>query len=64
MAARAGGAGKLFGSVTEVEISEAIAEQANVEVERRSIHLDDHIKTVGSHQVQLRLHGDVEFPQP
>ncbi|MFN8049847.1 MAG: 50S ribosomal protein L9 [Acidimicrobiales bacterium] len=60
--ARAGAGGKLFGSITNVEIAHAIAEQANVEVDRKAIHLDEHIKTVGSHQVQVRLHGDVEFP--
>ena len=60
--ARAGAGGKLFGSVTNLEIAQAIAEQANVEIDRRSIHLDEHIKTVGEHQVQIRLHGDVEFP--
>ena len=60
--ARAGSGGKLFGSITNHEIADAIAEQAKVEIDRRSIHLDEHIKTVGSHQVQVRLHGDVEFP--
>ena len=59
---RAGSGGKLFGSVTNQEISAAIAAQANVEIDRRSIHIDDHIKTLGDHQVQIRLHGDVEFP--
>ena len=60
--ARAGGGGKLFGSITNVEIAQAIAEQAGVELDRKSIHLDEHIKTIGTHQVQVRLHGDVEFP--
>ncbi len=60
--ARSAAGGKLFGSVTNVEIAHAIAEQANVELDRKTIHLDEHIKTTGSHQVQIRLHGDVEFP--
>jgi len=60
--ARAGAAGKLFGSITNQEIVDAIAEQAKVEIDRRSIHTDEHIKTTGSHQVQVRLHGDVQFP--
>lgn len=60
--ARAGSGGKLFGSVTNAEIADAIAKQANVELDRKTIHLDEHIKTTGSHQVQIRLHGDVEFP--
>ena len=60
--ARAGAGGKLFGSITNVEIAQAIAEQTRVEIDRRSIHLDEHIKTTGTHLVQVRLHGDVEFP--
>lgn len=60
--ARSASGGKLFGSVTNIEIAHAILEQAGVEIDRKSIHLDEHIKTTGSHQVQIRLHGDVEFP--
>jgi len=60
--ARSAAGGKLFGSVTNIEIAKAIAEQANVEIDRKAIHLDEHIKTTGAHQVQIRLHGDVEFP--
>lgn len=60
--ARSASGGKLFGSVSSVEIAQAIADQANVELDRKSIHLDEHIKTTGSHQVQIRLLGGVEFP--
>lgn len=60
--ARAGAGGKLFGSISSVEIANAINEQTKVEIDRKAVHLDEHIKTTGSHQVQVRLHGDVEFP--
>lgn len=60
--ARAASGGKLFGSITNVEIANAIASQANVDLDRKTIHLEEHIKTTGSHQVTVRLHGDVEFP--
>ena len=60
--ARAGEGGKLFGSVTAADVVTAIAAQAKVELDRRSVHIDDHIKTTGSHQVSVRLSGDVEFP--
>lgn len=60
--ARAGAGGKLFGSISNVDIAQAISEQTKVEIDRKAVHLDEHIKTTGSHQVQVRLHGDVEFP--
>lgn len=62
VSARAGSGGKLFGSVTAVEIAAAIAKQSGIEVDRKAIHLDEHIKTTGSHQVQVRLHSEVEIP--
>jgi len=59
---RAGPEGKLFGSVTTTNIAEAIAEQAGVEIDRHRLQLDEPIKTLGTHQVPLRLHSEVEFP--
>lgn len=60
--ARAGGGGRLFGSVTNTEIAEAILAQTGLEVDRKDIHLDEHIKEVGTHQATARLHADVQFP--
>ncbi|MEZ5321420.1 MAG: 50S ribosomal protein L9 [Microthrixaceae bacterium] len=60
--ARAAGGGKLFGSVTSSEIAQAVAEQAGIDLDRKAIHLDEHLKTTGTHQVSVRLPGDVEFP--
>lgn len=59
---RAGDSGRLFGSVTAIEIVEAVAEQAGIEIDRKAIRLDEHIKTTGSHHVMARLHSNVEFP--
>jgi large subunit ribosomal protein L9 len=59
---RAGPEGKLFGSVTTTNIAEAITEQAGVEIDRHKIQLAEPIKTLGTHQVPVRLHADVEFP--
>lgn len=61
VSARAGSGGKLFGSITEADLAKAVLEQTRIELDRRSIHLDEHIKTVGSHSAQVRLHADVEF---
>ena len=59
--ARAGGEGKLFGSITSQDIVAAVAEQAGVELDRRKVHLDDPIRTVGTHEVPVKLHTDVQF---
>ena len=60
--AKAGAEGKLFGSVTAAEIATAVATQTGVELDRRKLHLDEPIKTLGTHQVAVKLHADVEFP--
>ena len=59
--ARAGGEGKLFGSITSADVVAAVAEQAGVELERRKVHLDDPIRTLGTHEVPVKLHSDVQF---
>ena len=61
VSARAGGEGKLFGSITSQDVVAAVAEQAGVELDRRKLHLDEPIKTVGTHEVPVRLHSDVQF---
>ena len=56
--ARAGEEGKLFGSVTSAQIAELLA-AAGVAVDRRKIQLDDPIKEVGEHAVEIRLQGNL-----
>ena len=60
--ARAGAEGKLFGSVSTAEIADAVTSQTGVEIDRRQLHLDEPIKTVGTHLVPAKLHAEVEFP--
>jgi len=60
--ARAGAEGKLFGSVSVAEIADAVAEQTGVTIDRRNLHLDEPIKTTGTHLVPAKLHAEVEFP--
>jgi large subunit ribosomal protein L9 len=59
--AKAGSEGKLFGSVTVADLVAAVGQQAGVELDRRRVHLDAPIKTLGTHQVPVKLHADVEF---
>lgn len=56
---RAGGNGRLFGSVGSADIAEAVQQAGGPPVDKRKIVISDPIKTVGAHQVQIRLHSDV-----
>jgi large subunit ribosomal protein L9 len=49
---------KLFGSVTNQDVSEALAERGLL-VDKKKVHLDDPIKTLGVHRVPIRLHPEV-----
>jgi large subunit ribosomal protein L9 len=62
VSAKAGAEGKLFGSVTVPDLVAAIAAQTGVDLDRRRVHLDEPIKSLGTHQVPVKLHADVEFP--
>lgn len=53
--AKGGGAGRLFGSVTNTEVSEALAKQAGIQLDKRKIVLDEPIKSVGVYTVKCKL---------
>lgn len=55
---RAGEGGKLFGSVTNIDIEKALKAKG-LDIERRKIHLDDPIKSLGDFEVPIRLAADV-----
>ncbi len=55
---KAGENDQLFGSVTAADIADALSAQ-NYSVERRKIHLEEPIRTLGEHKVTVRLHKDV-----
>jgi large subunit ribosomal protein L9 len=57
---KVGDEGKAFGSITNSDIAEALKAQHQVEVDRHRIDLKEPIKTLGEHQVTLRLHKDVD----
>lgn len=59
--ARAKAEGDLFGSVSVTDVVEAVAAQTGIELDRHSIHIDEAIKTVGTHAVSARLHPEVQF---
>ncbi len=53
-----GESGKLFGSVTSMEI-EAYLKENGIEVDRKKIHLEEPIKSVGMFTVPIKLHPEV-----
>jgi len=57
---KAGEQGKLFGSVTSKDISEALKKQYNIEVDRRKIELQEPIKSLGSYKVDVKLAPEVD----
>lgn len=57
--ARAGEGGKLFGSVTNADVAEAVQRVTDVELDRRSIELTEPLKELGPAEVPVRLHPDV-----
>ena len=53
--AKGGGAGRLFGSVTNTEIAEALEQQQKIKLDNRKIVLDEPIKTTGLYTVKCKL---------
>ena len=58
--ARAGEEGKLFGSVTAADVAEAVSSQAGVPIDRKDVHLDEPIRSVGTHEVRVHLFAEVD----
>lgn len=59
--AKSGSEGKLFGSVTVVDVVDAIRAQTGIELERRQLSTEQ-IKTLGQHTLTAKLHSSVSFP--
>ena len=57
--AKTGEAGRLFGSVTNADIAAAVRAQLGVEVDRRDIALDEPLKELGVHEINVKLHPEV-----
>jgi len=57
--AKTGTSGKIFGSVTNVQIAAALKDQFNIEIERKKIHILEEVKELGTYVAQLDLHKQV-----
>src|SRR5947207_9519084 len=56
---KTGDDGKMFGSVTSGTIADELKHQFDISLDKRKIHLEHPIKTLGEHDVELRLHAEV-----
>lgn len=62
LAAQAGDEGQLYGSVSAVDVVEGVKRFTGIELERGAIAIARPIKAIGLHEIQVRLHPEVEFP--
>ena len=63
--AKTGTSGKIFGSVTPLQISRAIRDQKGYEIERKKIHITDEVKELGTYKASIDFgngqHAEVSF---
>jgi len=59
--AKAGASGKIFGSVTNVQLASAIKEQFDLDVERKRIILPEEVKNLGTYTAEIKLHPEVDM---
>ena len=60
--AKGGGAGRLFGSVTNQEIADALAKASGIKLDKRKIVISEPIKNVGTYTVQCKLGYEITAP--
>ena len=61
LSSKAGESGRLFGSITTKDISDAMKSQHKMDIDKRKIILDNPIKNIGETQVEIKLHPDAIF---
>ena len=61
ISAKAGAEGRLFGSVTAADLVEAVAAQSGVDLDRRRVELPEPIRSLGIHEIAVKLHSEVEL---
>jgi len=59
VAIKTGSGGKSFGSVSSKEISQALKEQHDIEIDKKKMHLPESLKNLGTYQVAVKLHPQV-----
>src|SRR5438876_8380573 len=65
LGAKSGTSGKIFGSITSLQLSRAIREQKGYEIDRKKIHISDEVKELGSYKAVVDFGNgnstDIEF---
>jgi large subunit ribosomal protein L9 len=59
LAVRAGDGGRLYGSVTPADVTAAVKRAGGPDLDKRRLELPGHIKSIGDHKVQIRLHPEI-----
>jgi large subunit ribosomal protein L9 len=62
IAAQAGDEGQLYGSVGLVDVVEGVRRFTGIELDRATVEIPRPIRAIGLHEIQIRLHPEVEFP--
>src|SRR5690625_6714023 len=57
--AKAGSEGKIFGSVTTVQLAQAFSEQLEMEIDRKKIVIPEEVKSLGTYHAEVRFHKEV-----
>ena len=58
--ARTGEDERIFGSITPANIAQAVERARGIRIDRRRVKLDEPIRTLGTHQVPIQVHGEIE----
>ena len=56
--------GTIYGSITNSMIAEALKENNGIDIDRKKIVVNEHIKTLGNHKVMVNLHKEVHVELP
>ena len=56
---KAGTSGKLFGSVTNIQVAEALKKQFDLTIDRKKVHIVDEVKEVGTYKANVNLYKEV-----
>jgi large subunit ribosomal protein L9 len=62
IAAQAGDEGQLYGSISPADVVEGVKRFTGIELDRASLEITRPIKAIGLHEINIKLHDDVEFP--
>ncbi|MFP4497740.1 MAG: 50S ribosomal protein L9, partial [Vulcanimicrobiota bacterium] len=62
ISAKSGENGKLFGSITSKDIAKAIKKASGIEISKRDILLDEHIKKLGKFEITIKFHPKLKAP--